>query len=90
MQAVSMLFGMLFGGLIVRRAMLRRKDRRDAPATRAILEHLRAQGTANRIQLQQVLDTDPMTVLRHVDRMHGQGLIKRHGHAGSATFYTLT
>lgn len=95
---VIFLVGFLLGGLVVRWVLMlsERRDARAAgldpqyaPARRALLRYLRAHGTVNLPQAEQMLSLNGVTVLRYLDRMEHEHLVKPQNHRGTDAFYTL-
>ncbi len=90
--------GVLLGTLVTRwvASMGRRHaerpyihDSQYLPAQRAVARHLRFHGTVNVQELARMMDINLVTSLQYLEQMVAHGLIRRQGHRGKGSFYTL-
>jgi hypothetical protein len=79
-EILLILAGFMLGGWVVRLLMIG-----------AARRHLRAHGTVNLSQVEQLLSIRGITAMRYLDQMERDGLLKLHAHAGkvaAGSFYT--
>lgn len=59
------------------------------PVAKAVLRHLQSHATINLVQSERMLSLRGITVMRYLDQMERDGLVKLHSHNSTGAFYTL-
>ncbi len=100
-ELILILSGFIVGGALVRYLMIKAAQRglrpheldpQYWPAVRAVMRHLKAHGTINLSQVEQLLSIRGITAMRYLDQMAHDGLVKLHAHSqkeGGGNFYTI-